>query len=336
MKNVIVSKANTAMGTIATSADINDATKLGDGVISLISSNGKVISVSANTKAEHKDQMIQFVQGKGAGNSPKLGLMLNPFNLSYSVTEAVAGVQKVVALGYNTGGSMTTQSFITAAQLTNNVGRLVGVKVVLMDIPKGIYKQGMPFEQVETQVLTGDTVATIQTRLKAKLDVLAAKIGNGFAVTNTNSSTYYGFSFTANAGFNFTVIGSGLAELSKVATITSVGFPKGAGVDILALEKTAATRSGYNASYHSNAELYVEPFDAVVGTSYDVIIVKSAAQPQYEIFQDHGGMLVEQWIAVPTGGTADTGVVDLITAILDKIIADNRGKVEITNNITTP
>jgi len=333
MKNVIVSAAHTAMGTISTTADINDASKLGLGVISLLSSNGKVIAVDANTKAENANQMIYFVQGKGAGNSTKLGLKLNPFKLAYSVTTAVAAVQKVVALGYNGASGMTTANIVTAAQLAiaTNVGKLAGVRVVLMGMPKTPYTQGVPFEQVDTQIVAGDTMLTVQTRLKAKLDKLALKIGNGFAVTSTNSSTnYYGFSFTADAGFNFTVIGSGLAELAKVATVTAVGFPKGAGKDILEAEKTAATRDGYNASFHSNAELYVEPFDAVAGTSYDVIIINSAAAPQYELFQDHGGMLVEQWIAVPTGGHATTGVVALITAILDKIIADNRGRVEVT------
>jgi len=316
MKNLLVSAGST-LGTITDSSDMLDNAKLGDKVIACISSNGKVVTPTANFKADYRGQAIQFVQGRGLGMNPKLGLKLNPFKLSYLVNPYVAAVAKVVKLGYAVGVNATS-SIILAADVTANVGRIIGVRIISMELQKPAYTLGIPFDQVETQVKIGDTPLTIQTRLKAKLDILFAKLGHGLAATTTNATVYYGFDFTAEAGYNFTVAGYGLAETAKVANTTKVVFPEGASADMLALEKRMASRDGYNASYHSDQELYTEEWEVVDGATYDICIIESVMDPAYEIFQDHANMLVRQWIIMPSGGVIGTPEVPA-TDLLPKV-----------------
>lgn len=340
MKNLLVSAGST-LGTITDSSDMLDNAKLGDKVIACISSNGKVVTATANYKADYRGQAIQFVQGRGPGMNPKLGLKLNPFKLSYTINPYVAAVAKVVKWGYSVGVNATS-SIILATDITANVGSIIGVRIVSMELQKPAYTLGVPFNQVETQITATDTPLTIQTRLKAKLDVLFAKLGHGLTATATNSTLYYGFDFTADAGYSFTVMGYGTAENTKVAVTTKMVFSEGAATDMMELEKTMATRDGYNASFHSNEELYTEESEVVTGATYDICIIESEMDPQYEIFQDHANMLVRQWIIMPTGGvigtpqsfsgtTTVTGVarvpgtgIYLIADILDAVKAANK------------
>ena len=314
MKNLLVSAGST-LGTITDSSDMLDNAKLGDKVIACISTNGKVVTATANTKADYKGQAIQFVQGRGLGMNPHLGLKLNPFKLSYVVTPYKPAVAKVVKLGYAVGVNATS-SFILAADLV--VNKIIGIRITSMMLPKMSYQEGVPFYSVDTQVRSSDTVATIQAKLKVKLDKLFLTLGNGLAVTTTNSTVYYGFDFTANPGFNFTVSGSGLAEFALVANTTKVVFAVGAAADLIAVEDRMSTRDGNNLSFHSNEILYSEESEITAGATYDVCIIESAMEPAYEIFQDHANMLVRQWIIMPSGGVIGTPEVPA-TDLLPKV-----------------
>ena len=338
MKNLLVS-AGATLGTITDSSDMLDNAKLGDQVIACISSNGKAVTATA-AKADRRGQAIQFVQGRGLGMNPHLGLLLNPFKLSYTITPYKAAVAKIVKLGYAAGVNATS-SIILAADVTANVNRLIGVRITPMNIPRASYQLGVPYYSVDVQIKSGDTPATVQTRLKTKLDKLFLTLGNGLAVTSTNSTVYYGFDFTANAGFNFTVSGSYLAEMAPVATTTKVVFSNGAAADMIRIENEHSTRDGNNLSFHSDEILYTEESEIVSGATYDTCIIDTVMDPQYEIFQDHINMLKRQWIIMPTGGAVGTPEVPatdllpkvaripgtgiyLIADILDAVIAANK------------
>lgn len=339
MKNLLVSAGST-LGTITDSSDMLDNAKLGDKVIACISSNGKAVTYLANVKADYRGQGIQFVQGRGLGMNPHLGLILNPFKLSYTVKPYVAAVAKVVKLGYAAGVNATS-SIILAADITANVGKLIGVRITTMNVPEASYREGIAYWTAETQIKASDTPATVQTRLKAKLDALFVTIGYGLAVTSTNSTVYYGFDFTANPGCNFTVSGSYLAEFAKVAVTTKVVFAIGAAADLIDFENKMSTRDGNNLSFHSNQILYSEESEITVGATYDMCCIETVTDPAYEIFQDHANMLKRQYIVMPTGGAigtpevpatdllpkvaraAGTGIY-LIADILDSVIAANK------------
>ena len=313
MKNLLISATGVLSPDFANTADMLTASKLGDKELACVSSNGKAIVWNAttltadNAKADYRGQTFQFIQGRGAGMNPHLGIVINPFNFSYTIKPYVAKVAKVVKMGYSVGLNTTSSIILAADCVAANIGRIVGIRVTLMNFPKLAYSQEVPYYEVSTQIKANDTVALVLARLKTKLDVLFAKLGNSLSVSSpTNSTVYYGFDFTAAAGFNFTVKGMGLAENAIVAVTTAVVLGTGLGSDQILLETEMTTRDGNNASFHSDQQLYTEESEIVAAEEYDVCIIETVMDPQYEIFQDHINMAKRQWILVPKGGTIGT------------------------------
>lgn len=259
---------------------------------SLVSGVWKAKSLGSSTANDKTvgSPIYKYVVALGDGNFIE-GLWLNAENKVYTKQGYAAGAKKRVTIG-------TVEFDIT---------RAMEATVHIQTQPKNSLS-GLDYQEfVATVPVTSTTdESTLPTKLLAEVQKVVANINTYFGknVIKLTGSALNGLVFDAEStDFNFYVNFGGAA----VGTTTSTdGITFGTQAQVIALEKEMAIATfGYNPNFEAGDHAYGEVFLASEygASGYDIHVVASVAPATDAMPLNAGAAKVEQWIALPTGGT---------------------------------
>lgn len=249
---------------------------------------GTVCGASAATVID--SPIYKYVVGLGNGKCIE-GLWLNAENKVYTKQSYAAGATKRVTIG-------TVEFDIT---------RAMEATVHIQTQPKSSLS-GLDYQEFVATVPVRSTTdeATLPTKLLAEVQKVVDNINTYFGknVIKLTGSALKGLVFEAEStDFNFYVNFGGAATGTTTATD---GITFGTQAQVIALEKEmAVTTFGYNPNFEAGDHAYGEVFLASQygANGYDIHVVASVVPATDQMPLNAGGAKVEQWIALPTGGT---------------------------------
>lgn len=300
MKTMIVgaSVASFAAG-LTRSADKDDVASLTEGAISIARDDtGELVSFATGLEVFESvfstNTKFRFVTKKGG--VPHYSPEINPYTLKFNKQAYQAAQAKVVRLGYSSSGNWALPA---DANISSVVGKIAAIRIVDLSVAPGVTNNQYI---VDYTIKTGDTNATIQDALVAKL---GAYVGKVFAsVAENNSGTNFGISFTGIANKKFTVHGEGVLESSPVVVSTPFIASKGLGANLLADEQRASVQRGYNDSDMAPKNLYAET-SLISPTGTYVVYTVNWFNPDtnFAFTKNNDKFLQELSLVIPSGAT---------------------------------
>ena len=305
------------------------------GLLTIVASNGTVLATGA-TGPFVNPTMVDVLVGLNDGSIKEV-ITINPRDFTFKTLAYVAAVGKTVRVGYD---GTSNKLIIVDPTIVNNLNKY-GTLTIWHNDPKSAVAPAASVHQ-DVQIISGDTVTTLYTKLQAAGTALATKINaiygagsvtftSGAPVLNAASS-YLQFVFAKNKEFNVTLDGIFDGTTVAVTAGTTGPFVSGlTGVEVQELEKEAAILDGYNPTQNDKRPSFdiVNYVAAVGATNYDATLIKTTLPHQYESVGNPKGWDVTALLYTPntTPGTIGSAAAAL-TAILNEL-KQNHGSLDV-------
>lgn len=305
----------------------DEITGLADGALACLEKNGTLVD---DTLPNVTQDAIYFALGR-TSYGPLLTPLIDIASLKYQKTAYVAPVAKVIVVGSNTDGGTTYNCNLPSSPVA---GTTAEIMLIDQDKPHHDRTREKIYQYV---VKTGDTAATIEAAIIAKINADANRIATAAEIDSTNHD---GFSLTAvTAGNNFSVVCGGILAEADVLEYKEIkhagtaglteGYASGVSTVVVAnvvgmgtpaqiteLELDYSTELGNTGLDSRGVELY-SAASRVVSTATYTTYVLTWTTPSDNPLIPKPNMTQQLVIAVPSG---DTGAGKTIAA-LDAILA---------------
>lgn len=328
MEQILITKGTVDYGLSTSTGDIagaNEIDLLSDGSLVCLESDGTFVD---DTTPNITKDAIYFALGR-TGKAPLLTPHIDLASLTYNKLAYTAPVAKVMVVGSNTNGGTTYNCNLPTSPTVGTVAR-----IMIIDETKPEHDRTR--ERIyEYQVKSGDTAASVEQAIIAKINADTKRIVNAAEVDATNHD---GFKLTAiTAGNNFNVscdgilinadvlgyneivyagtagITAGPTTLNTVVVANNIG--QGTYAQIAAAEKDASTEMGNMGVQSRGVDIFTLNSRAVLGATY-VQYVLTWIAPNDNPLIPKANMRQTLTIAVPSGDTAAGKHIAALDAIL--------------------
>lgn len=329
MRQLLVTKGTIDYGLSTATGDISGANQLdllADGSLVCLESDGTFVD---DTTPNVTKAAILFALGRTT-NGPLVTPLIDIASMAYKKTAYTAPAAKVMVIGSTTNAGTTYNCNLPSSPTVGTVATLT------------VVDESKPFDHrdrertYEYQVKTGDTAATVEVALIAKINADSLRIVNALEVDATNHDGFKLTGITAGKNFNVAcggilvnadvlgyneIINAGTAGITAGATTGLAlaapwvpGF--GTSAQIAEIELDYSTELGNTGLQAQGNNLFNLRSRVVSGATYVTYII-TWITPNDNILIPKPNMTQMLMIAVPSG---DTGAGKTIAA-LDAILA---------------